>query len=123
MKNTAYNEYVKTVRANMPSYNHGRTVVVLSEYSTRGKAIMDSATQWKGERLGQVYDSWSDAKQKAYDDAYEMYANDPQSEMFSICSANISQFTVSWFTPVNVVYLTANYEYHVLFDVPEFYEK
>lgn len=119
--NKKYKEYVNQVRKNMPVYNHGRFVVVLSEDTAKGVDILKRASRWAGDTLSQVYDNWSETKERAYNDAWEMYCSDPDASGFSICSANTFQFTVSWVTPVSVVYLTRDCEYHVMCNIPEFY--
>lgn len=67
------------------------------KYSTKaGKNIVAKGTQWDGYTLGQVYDKWSDAKQRAYDWCYEQYCNTEDSDSFGICSHNTFGFTCSW---------------------------
>lgn len=67
------------------------------KYSTKaGKAIVAKGSNWDGNTLGQVYDNWSDAKQRAYDWCYEQYLNTEDSDSFGICSHNTFGFTCSW---------------------------
>ena len=120
-----FEKKVREIRNMMPAYNNGRRVVVLSEYSKKGKAVLAMASRWDGDTLNQVYDRWSQEKQDAYDSAYEMYCNSSNGECFSICSHNSFGFTVSWFHDGFIVswfhddgctLLTKNTEYLVIFN-------
>ena len=67
------------------------------KYSTKaGKAIAERGCRWDGNTLGQVYDNWSDAKQKAYDWCYNEYLDTEDHDAFGICSHNTFGFTCSW---------------------------
>lgn len=114
MTEKAFAKYVRDTRKAMPTYNNGRTVKVLSEYTAAGKRILDMASHWDGYDLRQVYDNPSSEKCRIYDECYEMYRNDPGSESFGICSHNTFNFTVSWVCPAKVVFLTSVNEYIVL---------
>ena len=107
-------KYVRDFRAQMPTYNYGRAVKVLSEYTAAGKRILDMASHWDGDNLRQVYDKPSAEKMRIFDECYEMYRNDTDSEAFAICSHNTFNFTVSWVCPGKVVFLTSVNEYIVL---------
>lgn len=110
----AYEKYVKEVRETMPKYNCGRCVVVLSGYTQKAEGILARARNYDGYDLDDVYKRASKAKQRAYDEVYEMYRNSPESSFFHIISHCANFFSVSWETPVDIVVVTPNYEYHVM---------
>lgn len=67
------------------------------KYSTKaGKTIVARGSRWDGNTLGQVYDNWSDAKQRAFDWCYNEYLDTEDRDSFSICSHNTFGFTCSW---------------------------
>lgn len=70
--------------------------IVLKESSAKGKAIIQRGSQYKGATLRQVYDSWSQAKENAYNYCYNKYLATLDHDSFSICSANGWAFTCSW---------------------------
>lgn len=111
-----FEKKVREIRNMMPAYNNDRRVVVLSEYSKKGKDILAMASRWDGYTLNQVYDKWSQDKQNAYDSAWEMYCNSRHGNAFSICSHNSFGFSVSWFHDDGCTYLTKNTEYLVIFN-------
>ena len=108
--------YVRTLRQQMPRYNNGRKVVVLSAHTKRGQYIIVDASRCEGVTLRDVYGSWSDTKQEAYNEAFEMYRNTPNSTAFRICGHNHNVFTVSWVADNIVYYLTHVTEYIVVCD-------
>ena len=114
MERKEFEKMVREMRRTLPEYNHGRRVVVLSEYSKKGLCVIESASLYDGKYLNQVYRKWSSAKQAAYDEAYEMFSNDKNSSGFSICSHNTFGFTVSWVTDGKVIFLTPSTEYIVV---------
>ena len=116
LERKAFEAKVRTIRTMMPAYNNGRMVVVLSEYSKKGKNVLATASRWDGNTLNQVYDRWSKEKQDAYDSAYEMYCNSRNGNSFSICSHNAFGFTVSWLHDDGCTFLTKNTEYLVIFN-------
>ena len=109
-----FEKHVKGVRRSMPAYNNGRKVIVLSEYSKKGEAILASASKWEGDYLHQVYKRPSTEKQRAFDEVYDMYCNSENATAFGICSHNSFNFTVSWVVPACVWFITASTEYMVL---------
>lgn len=111
-----FEKYVRDIRRIMRKWRDGRSVVYLSEYSEKGKQILDMASRYEGECLHQIYSKWSPEKQKAYDDAWAMYCNDIHSESWGICSHNSQGFTVSWLSDQGLTYLTYKTEYHVIFN-------
>lgn len=116
MERKAFEKKVREIRRMMPSDNNGRKVVVLSEYSKKGLQVLASASRWDGNTLNQVYDRWSDAKQEAYDEAWEMYCNSRHGCSFSICSHNSFGFTVSWLHDDGCTFLTRSTEYLVIYN-------
>ena len=111
-----FRKYVSSVRRMMPSYNNGRKVVVVAEGTAIGNKVIAMGSRWDGYDLNQVYDRWSEAKQTAYDEAYEMYCNSRNGVSFSICSHNSFGFTVSWLHDDGLTVLTPTTEYLVIFN-------
>ncbi len=68
---------------------------------------VQAAQNYEGATLGQVYNRWSAEKQRAYDECYEKFCNEPNSEQFSIILHNSFHFTVSWFSDLGVRIETA----------------
>lgn len=64
--------------------------------TARGKKLYDMGCRYDGYTLGQVYDTWSQAKQNAFDYCFNEYRNTENSIAFSICSHNLFAFTCSW---------------------------
>mgnify|MGYP003499682195 CR=1 FL=1 len=110
----AWRSYVRMRRKWMPETNNGRTVKVYDYTTKRGQEIMSRAWKCEAFYLAGIYDTPSTAKQKLYDDVYEMYMNDEEADNFHICSHNSFQFTVAWDRAGEVVYVTRDTEYHVL---------
>lgn len=111
-----FEKKVRETRNMMPPYNNGRRVVVLSEYSKKGKDVLARASSRDGNTLYQVYDHWSENKQKAFDEAWEMYCNSRHGNSFSVCSHNTFGFTVSWLHDDGCTFLTKDTEYLVIFN-------
>ena len=111
-----FEKKVREIRNMMPAYNNGRRVVVLSEYSKKGKDVLARASSRDGNTLYQVYDHWSENKQKAFDEAWEMYCNSRHGNSFSVCSHNTFGFTVSWLHDDGCTFLTKDTEYLVIFN-------
>lgn len=67
------------------------------KYSTKaGQKIYKMGSRYEAMYLKQIYDSYSQEKQKAYDWCYEEYLKTENHNAFSICSHNIFEFTCSW---------------------------
>lgn len=109
-----YQQYVKWLNSVTTEKNHGRKVVVLSEDTKMGQKVLDMASRYEGTSLSQVYDYWSPEKEQAFNDVWEMYCDDDESEAFSICSHNCQAFTVSWVNSLGVMFLTSKTEYLVV---------
>lgn len=109
-----FKKHVRTVRRNMPEYNNGRQVIVLSECTQKGMNILDRGSAYAGNTLFEVYKRPSYDKIKAYKGARDMYTSDPASKCFSICSFNPKHFTCSWLTDGAMIFLTYKTEYIVL---------
>lgn len=67
----------------------------------RGQALIAMSERCCWESLNNLYDSWSDKKQKAFDRCREQYANDNQSTAFGVGNANTFGFTCSWLTIID----------------------
>ena len=111
-----FNKKVAMIRNMTPYYSHGRRVIVLAEGTKKGDDIISKASRWEGNYLHQIYDHWSEAKQRAFDDAYEMYRNSRHGNAFGICSHNSNMFTVSWLHDDGLTFLTSSTEYLVIFN-------
>ena len=81
-----------------------------------GKRLCAIGENWEGTFLNQVYDTWSSAKQTAWDKCYNEYRSTEGAEQFSICSHNTFAFTCSWFTPEGMRLETSKNSYLVVFD-------
>lgn len=67
------------------------------KYSTKaGQKIYEMGSRYEAMYLNQIYDSYSQEKQKAYDWCYEEYLKTENHDAFSICSHNNFGFTCSW---------------------------
>ena len=62
-----------------------------------GQNIIAKASNYDGFWLRDVYDTWSTAKERAYNWCYDQFLQTENSEEFSICSHNTFGFTCSWF--------------------------
>lgn len=111
-----FNKKVAKIRRMMPYYNNGRKVVVLGENTNLGQQIIAIGSRWEGNWLNQVYSTPSETKQRAFDDAWEMYINSRNGESFGICSHNCYNFTVSWLHDDGLTVLTSKTEYLVIFN-------
>ena len=69
---------------------------VVKESTSLGKQLIERGSRYEGIELHQIYDKWSDAKQKAFDRCWEQYVNDNQSTAFGVGNANTYGFTCSW---------------------------
>ena len=61
-----------------------------------GKRIYDMGCHCCWFSLHNLYDTWSDAKERAYNWCYDQYRNDENSSAFGIGNANCFSFTASW---------------------------
>lgn len=89
---------------------------IVKATSSLGKRLIAIGQQREGTFLNQVYDTWSQPKQQAWDSCYNEYCNTEGAEQFSICSHNTFSFTCSWFTPDGMRLETAKNRYLVVFD-------
>ena len=62
----------------------------------RGKELIDMGERCCWQSLRNLYGSWSDAKQRAFDRCLEQYENDNQATAFGVGNANTFGFTASW---------------------------
>ena len=111
-----FKKYVHIIRALMPLTSNGRNFCVLSEESKKGQEIIEKASRNEGFMLSHIYTTWSEDKQKAYDDVMSMFANSRHGTAFSICSHNPNVFTVSWLSDDGLHYVTHKTEYLVIFN-------
>lgn len=89
---------------------------VVKANTFEGKRLIAIGQKWEGTFLSQVYDRWSDEKQKAWDKCYAEYSLTSGSSQFGICSHNTFSFSVSWFTPLGMRLETSKNSYLVTFD-------
>ena len=117
MKRTAkeFKKYVQGIRQVTPYYSNDRRVVVLGEDTKAGQRIIAMASKYEGTELRHVYKYWSEAKQQAFNEVWEMYVNSRHGEAFSICSHNCRAFTVSWLSD-GLHFITSKTEYLVIFN-------
>lgn len=72
------------------------------KYSTKaGKRIYEMGCRYDAMYLAQIYGSYSQEKQKAYDWCYEEYLKTENHDAFSICSHNTFGFSCSWTGTLN----------------------
>lgn len=90
-------------------------MITVKSTTAKGKRLVEIGTHYEGTWLHQVYDSWSNAKQIAWDKCYDEYCNTDGAEQFGICSHNTFGFTVSWFTPHGMRLETKDNSYLVVF--------
>lgn len=109
-----FEKFVRFTRRIMPYYNNGRKVVVLSEYSEKGRQILVQGRRNEGCNIYDVYTVPSHNKVLAFKNVWDMFCNDPNSQAFSICSHNCQMFTCSWLNKDGMVFLTKKTEYLVL---------
>lgn len=62
----------------------------------RGQRLIKMGSHYEGSFLSQIYNTWSQEKQNAYDWCYEQYLKCEEHTAFSICSHNTFGFTCSW---------------------------
>lgn len=89
---------------------------VVKANTAMGKKLLAIGQRQEGTVLSDVYDRWSDEKQKAWDECYTEYALTSGSSQFGICSHNTFSFSVSWFTPLGMRLETSKNSYLVTFD-------
>ena len=89
---------------------------VIKASTSLGKRLVAIGQNCEGTFLNQVYTTWSDSKQEAWDKCYAEYCNTEGAEQFSICSHNTFCFTCSWFTPDGMRLETSKNSYLVVFD-------
>lgn len=71
----------------------------LVSYDTKlGKTLSERCEHWDGNYLGQVYNRWSDRKQRIFDDWFDYFCKDSCADNFSIVSHNCQTFSLGWFT-------------------------
>lgn len=61
-----------------------------------GKRIYEMGCRYDARFLSQIYDSYSKAKENAYEWCWSEYLKTDEHDAFSICSHNTFGFTCSW---------------------------
>ena len=64
--------------------------------SARGKALYNMGNTCCWSSLHNLYDSWSTAKEAAYNRCWQMYMETENREAFGVGNANTYGFTASW---------------------------
>lgn len=62
----------------------------------RGQNIIAMGERCCWSSLSNIYDRWSDAKQRAFDWCWEQFCKDENSTAFGVGNANSFGFTASW---------------------------
>lgn len=89
---------------------------VVKESTALGKQLIVRGSRYEGTNLNQIYDKWSDGKQRAFDWCYEQYLASEEPEAFSIISHNSWGFSVSWLCKDGLRIETPYNSYLVVFD-------
>lgn len=72
------------------------TRTIIKGTTKRGQDLVRRNCRLEGETLGDVYNSWSEAKEAAYARCWEQYMLTEGHKSFGITSHNTFQFTCSW---------------------------
>lgn len=89
---------------------------VVNESTALGKQLIAKGSQYEGTELYQIYDKWSDAKQRAFDWCYDQYLASEDHAAFSIISHNSFGFSVSWLCKDGLRIETPYNSYLIVFD-------
>lgn len=89
---------------------------VVKESTALGKKLIAIGSRYEGTTLHQIYDKWSDAKQRAFNWCYDQYLQSEEHESFSIISHNSFGFSVSWLCKEGLRIETPYNSYLVVFD-------
>lgn len=89
---------------------------VVKESTALGRKLIAMGSRYEATWLHQIYDKWSDAKQRAYDWCYDEYLKSEDHEAFSIISHNTFGFSVSWLCKDGLRIETPKNSYLVVFD-------
>ena len=89
---------------------------VVKESTALGKQLIERGSRYEGTELYQIYDKWSDAKQRAFDWCYDQYLASEERCAFSIISHNTFGFSVSWLCKEGLRIETPKNSYLVVFD-------
>lgn len=68
---------------------------IIKATTTRGQAMLNSASNYEGYTLREVYGNYSSAKENAYNYCLEQCAKE-NGYNFHICSHNTFSFSVAW---------------------------
>ena len=89
---------------------------VVKESTALGKQLIARGSRYEGTELRQIYNTWSDNKQRAFDWCYDQYLASEENSGFSIISHNTFGFSVSWLCKDGLRIETPNNSYLVVFD-------
>lgn len=64
--------------------------------TARGKQLYDRGNACCWSSLNNLYDKWSEAKERAFDWCWEQYCKGENSTAFGVVNANTFGFTASW---------------------------
>lgn len=92
-------------------------MIIIKGTTKKGQELLKKSQNWEGKYLSQVYNSYSKAKEKAWNDCFKKCLAE-NGEQFSIISHNSFQFSVGWFVENGARIETSSNSYLVLF--PEF---
>ena len=67
----------------------------------RGQQLINSGNYCYASSLSQIYTTWSQAKQNAYNWCYNEYLKSDNHSAFGIGNANTFGFTASWLCTIN----------------------
>lgn len=84
----------KSLRYGVPGKRENMRELKMS--TKAGQNIYNKGCRYDGYELRNVYDSWSNAKETAYNWCFEQFLATENSDSFSICSHNTFGFTCSW---------------------------
>lgn len=91
---------------------------VVDSRTAEGDKLLAAAERFAGFELSDVYERYSPAKLKAFEEVYAEYHADPRAYDFWITSANPFMFCVSWCSVDENAnyytrYITAKYDYWI----------
>ena len=69
---------------------------IIKGSTAKGQRVIAIYNCNEGNYLHCVYDRYSQAKERAWDQCFEWFRQDNESSHFHICSHNAHQFTVGW---------------------------
>lgn len=95
-------------------------MIIIKKSSSKGTKLYNSAVNYEGKYLTDVYEKPSQAKIDAWNQWYDNYLSDPAADGWGICSHNSYSFTLSYITNINnedvLLFITKDYVYAILLD-------